>query len=486
MPWSKMSDVPNNIRKLDGVSLTLQQANHIAKVADALTASGNDGAWVIAISQFKKSHSIRDGSWVSGDSEKEDSFAVVEKQTDGSYWITAVSTAALKDREGETFDVQAIDFDIQDAETTGIYPEFRVFHSPLLGIGKVQKMMRVGVFAVDQGASYTDPFSIECCEKMLMNNDGKYRCSRGFSVLEVSGNCHSCGEGLVVRRKHMIAGFNCPTCGAYHNDYRGVLKEVHFRKAKTFDVTITDSPCVPWTGASAVRLTDDTNMEVVMDKKQLKERLLASGISEEVVDERLKSIDETALKQLDGIPFADVLKEFSDNDDDGVRGEAVEQIFVLDPEVLKDFSGIVRDEVHEALNGLELEVPDISLKEMSEFKDLKEEIVALKETVADLTDAVTALLKHDASRIKEIVANSPRDGKLRIQRHKSKSSDMEDEEEDDSEEDPEDGGKKKGKKMPPWLQKSLALKETGDDGVFVGADGKAAKSMTEFIMGRGE
>ena len=88
----------------------------------------------------------------------------VEKQGD-VYWITAVSTAALKDHEGETFDAECIDYDLKQAKRLGDYPEFRVFHKPSLGIGRVEKMQRVGIFAVDQGTSYMDPFSLAVCEK---------------------------------------------------------------------------------------------------------------------------------------------------------------------------------------------------------------------------------------------------------------------------------------------------------------------------------
>jgi len=53
MPWSKMEDVSDSVRGIDP-PVTLEQANSIARVADALEAKGNKHAWAIAISNFKK------------------------------------------------------------------------------------------------------------------------------------------------------------------------------------------------------------------------------------------------------------------------------------------------------------------------------------------------------------------------------------------------------------------------------------------------
>ena len=49
MPYSKLSEA--NVKKLDGVALSLAQANKIAKMADAI---GGEYAWPTAIKNFKR------------------------------------------------------------------------------------------------------------------------------------------------------------------------------------------------------------------------------------------------------------------------------------------------------------------------------------------------------------------------------------------------------------------------------------------------
>jgi N4-gp56 family major capsid protein len=63
MPWTKKEDAPENLKSLDGAELTIEQINKIAEVADAL-GSGVESKWAVAISQFKKGHTIKSGVWV--------------------------------------------------------------------------------------------------------------------------------------------------------------------------------------------------------------------------------------------------------------------------------------------------------------------------------------------------------------------------------------------------------------------------------------
>lgn len=489
MPWSKMSDVPANIRKLDGVSLTLSQANYIASVADTLKEVGHidDSVYTFAVLQFKNNFQIHNGSWKLGEA-KDGSFALVEKQADGSYWITAVSTADVMDKEGETFGIEAIDYDLSQANKHKDYPEFRVFHSKHLGIGRVEKMSRVGIFAVDEGKSYTDPFSLQVCEKMLAPNDGVYKCSRGFRVVEASGRCPDCDTNLIVKEDYFY-GFTCPICMSTRSRYKE-LGGVRYRKARTFDVTITDIPCVPMTGAKAIKLPVEDG---IMTKEELKKRLSKAGISAEVIDQRLESITDDEMKHFDERPFAEVLKEFAPD----ATKEAVSegQVFVLDPEVLADFTAIVRKEVQDAINGISIEIPDSDI-ELKEIPGL----IALAEEVAELKEMVSALLRSDDQRLKELVDGAPRSGKLRIHRAVYKTGktgktapDEEDVDEEDADEElteEEKAALKKNgaKEMPPYLRKLLAMKEDDEgDGVIIrGADGGTAKSMSEFVTGGGK
>lgn len=416
MPYSKLSEA--RIKKLDGVALTLEQANKLAEMADAI---GGDFGWPTAIKNFKKSHTIKDGAWVSKKAEeKEYSLLAAFLKEDGRYQLVGISTAAIRDREGETFTTQAIDYDIAKSKETNEYPEFRMFHTKGFGIGRVESMRRVGIFAVDSGTSYDDPFSLACCAAIAKDTTGKWRMSRGFYLLEASGGCPRCGEGLVIRSKHMVAGFKCPTCQSTHLYDKGVLKEMHFLKTRTFDDTITDIPCVPFTGVAAFKTS---NMEdILMNMKQLKEKLVAAGVEPALVDERLASVTEKQLESLgDDIPEATLLKELQiEKEDDGGGDDA--QLFVLDPNVLKDFGSIVEaavskvvaTEVKKAIDSLEIELAIPEMKELSELAPLGESLEAIKKELGELKELVGNLTVKDDQRLKEMLGAAPRAAKYRI------------------------------------------------------------------------
>jgi hypothetical protein len=63
MPYKRMGDVN---RAVLGVRprVSLAQANLIAEWADAIAGENPDGAWPIAIAQFKRKYTVRGGEWV--------------------------------------------------------------------------------------------------------------------------------------------------------------------------------------------------------------------------------------------------------------------------------------------------------------------------------------------------------------------------------------------------------------------------------------
>ena len=75
-PYEKIEDAPENMKKLDGVSLTLDQINQIAKVADSIGVDKKKNGYAIAKSQFKKAHMIKDGRWVKKEVKEEMSVRV--------------------------------------------------------------------------------------------------------------------------------------------------------------------------------------------------------------------------------------------------------------------------------------------------------------------------------------------------------------------------------------------------------------------------
>jgi hypothetical protein len=489
MPYSKLADA--RIKELDGVPLTLSQVNAIAAMADAIGSDSNKNGWAIAISNFKKTHSKSGGSWVeSKKTEKDFSDVVVEKQENGRYKIIAISTVAIKDLENETFTTDAMDYEVKEVKQTGDYPEFRVFHKKYLGIGKVTKMSRVGIFAVDEGESYDDPFSLSVCEKMLSNNkDGKWKVSRGFVVLEASGACSDCGSILKVRTKHMAVGFQCPTCKSVHLNYKGTLDGLRFLKTKTFDITVTDVPAVPWTGVQAFPFSTRLEQEVTMNKKQLKEKLIEAGLEEKEIDARLDDLTPEALKEFDGIPVAEVLKEFSKKSDKEEDTDG--DFFTLDPSVLKEFTNIVHEEVEKSLDGMEIDIED-----SEEFKEYSETLNTVVEQQKEILTMLKELQSVVVTKEKEDDEETPR--KFRILRSKSKDKKTDPNADEGATEDPnadpavdengdpiEPGSKEaaKKKKMPPWLQKSLEEDVDADGAVIQGADGTHFKSMSEFALG---
>ena len=410
------------------------------------------------------------------------------KEDSGKWKITTVSTAAVPDLEKETFTTNAMDYESKMADVTGEYPEYRMFHKEALAIGKVTKMYRVGIFAVDEGYAYDDPFSQAVCKEILATNSGEWRCSRGFYVIEAKGGCPNCGEQLMLNKEHMLFGFRCPTCKSVHLKYKGTLKEVRFLKTKTFDVTITDIPCQPWSGAGAVK----SSLEVKeMTKDELKAKLLKAGLDEKIINGKLDHVSDTELKEYDDIPEARLLKEFAEEvpvEEVPVEEESVddaadgEQTFVLDDAVLKSFADIVDQKLSERLDGLEVNVPDdmtVDFKEVPEF-------IQLAKDVAELKEMLKKLLVEDDERLKELNSDTPRNGKLRIIRMKSKDKkpvDPEDLNEDpnatmDEEDMTEEQLAAHNKKMS-----GFPIKKKEADIVIIGGDGKTAGSMTEFLRG---
>jgi DNA-directed RNA polymerase subunit RPC12/RpoP len=474
MPYSSLSEA--RIKKLNGTSLTLAQVNSIAAMADAI---GSDG-WAIAISNFKKSHHVEGGSWVKNSGEEKEFSDLIISKEDDKWKIVAISTAAFKDQEGQTFTTQCIDYDLKSAQHFQDYPEFRLFHKDGLGFGKVTKMRRVGPFAVDEGYAYDDVFSKQICEKILSSNDGKWRVSRGFYVQEISGGCPTCNEKLLLQQKHMIAGFRCPTCKSIHLS-KGVLKDLHFLKARTFDVTVTDIPCVPFTGVGAYR--ENIIMEdFVMNKKELRAKLIEAGIDEEVVDEKLLTVNEKQLKELSDLPDAVLFKQFGEEEEEEVKPKkskerSDEQTFVLDDEVLTTFAEIVKKEVgeqlKEQLENMEIEVADldgfdVNLKELPQMTEL---LTAVKE----LSGKLDTLLESDKDRVTKMLDDMPRSGKLRIRRFKAQKPQDEGDEEDTTDEEEMDEEEVVGKKK--------VTKQMTEEGLVLGSDGDIAGSMTEFIFG---
>lgn len=61
--WSSMDDVPDNLKKVDDATLSLDQVNFLARVAKG-SGEGGEENWAIAHAQFKKSYKKEGDHWV--------------------------------------------------------------------------------------------------------------------------------------------------------------------------------------------------------------------------------------------------------------------------------------------------------------------------------------------------------------------------------------------------------------------------------------
>lgn len=71
--YSKLSDVPDNMKTMDGVPLSLSQVNWIVRVAEGIPEGEVDSPWAVAKGMFKKNFHIENEKWVKnkrGQSEK--------------------------------------------------------------------------------------------------------------------------------------------------------------------------------------------------------------------------------------------------------------------------------------------------------------------------------------------------------------------------------------------------------------------------------
>jgi len=109
MPYSSMEQANPSLKGIEP-PISLIQANQIAAVADRIT--GVDSPWAVAISQFKKSHTVKDGKWVKkegsewgGKKEYVSGLKAIER--DGDQYLVLWTSNAFEDDEKEIFATKA-------------------------------------------------------------------------------------------------------------------------------------------------------------------------------------------------------------------------------------------------------------------------------------------------------------------------------------------------------------------------------------------
>ena len=79
MPYKNIADVNPALKGIDP-PITVGQANEIAKQADAIGVDEKKNGWAIAISAFRKSHTVKDGKWVKKENMEENLSLIGEKE----------------------------------------------------------------------------------------------------------------------------------------------------------------------------------------------------------------------------------------------------------------------------------------------------------------------------------------------------------------------------------------------------------------------
>jgi hypothetical protein len=79
MPYKNIEDANAALRGIDP-PITVGQANEIASVADSIGVSEDKNGWAIAISQFKESHTVKDGRWVKKEKNAKEEMAMEDEK----------------------------------------------------------------------------------------------------------------------------------------------------------------------------------------------------------------------------------------------------------------------------------------------------------------------------------------------------------------------------------------------------------------------
>lgn len=129
MPYTKLSEINPSLKGIKP-ALDLEQANHIASMADAITDV--DSPWAVAISNFKKAYVVEGDKWVKkqvkeGEEVQSGVKAVTE---DGKNYVILETMNAFMDREKEIFSTQSIENYVDFVAKIGRKDRVRFWHVP--------------------------------------------------------------------------------------------------------------------------------------------------------------------------------------------------------------------------------------------------------------------------------------------------------------------------------------------------------------------
>jgi hypothetical protein len=224
--YSSLEDAPANLKKMDGVALSLEQINSIVRQAEGIPEGEVDNPWAVAKGNFKKTHVVKDGAWVkrkkkvekteagvtvshevSRSTAKENTtvdpvlkalgdliedipgvpndipegvvWSTVFKDATSDQWCWAgITSTAAWDLQEEYVSEGAMDWAIKFASVVGPGP-LRYRHIPGLDGGVCTKQVRVGGFLFERGTFDGTP--IGQAMKELMSSDPRWKLSPGLA-----------------------------------------------------------------------------------------------------------------------------------------------------------------------------------------------------------------------------------------------------------------------------------------------------------------
>lgn len=307
--YSSLEDAPANLKKMDGVALTLEQINGIVKQAEGIPEGEVESVWAVAKGNFKNTHVVEDGRWVKrkkkakkavdpvlkalgdliedipdvpGDIPEGVVWSTVFKDAKSDQWCWAgITSTAAWDLQEEFVSEDAMDWAIKFASVVGPGP-LRYRHIPGLDGGVCTKQVRVGGFLFERGTFDDTP--IGQAMKELMSSDPRWKLSPGMAF------------------------------GA------GDLTDGVYKRMLIFERSMTQKPANPITSILA-HDPGGMNMSVKqLTEQQLKDTAAELGLEMEYVTQlHTQALEGGGVKSLED--FKVTLKEEAEKADKGGKGK---------------------------------------------------------------------------------------------------------------------------------------------------------------------
>lgn len=313
--------------------------------------------------------------------EKESTSEVINFKEGDENRCLIVCTVDEKDQDGEEFSTEAMDWAFAHAKESEM-PQLRGIHIKGIHIGDVLNVWRAGKYGIAEARYFDTPIAKEFSRAVKR---GDIRgASLGFIPVEVTGNCPHCGSRLLAGRQSLRVGMMCPTCSNIYSGRR--LKSVRFKKAEIFDVSLTDRPSVRNTRVFNYHVSKENKN---MERKVIKERLLALNFDQEVVEAFVGGLSDEDCERM---KEAEIEPAFKD---------AVAEAAKIVPPAAKTSTGIV--DLDQVLAVIKEEIGKVMPKEVEiELPAIDAKLKELEDKVDGITGLLKELIQSDEERLKEM------------------------------------------------------------------------------------